>query len=68
MTRADRLCIVMLAFYVSHPQLIDCLFFFWIALLTATGKGSMGPKVEAAARFAEKSGKTAIITSLDKVT
>lgn len=30
-------------------------------------KGSMGPKVEAACRFVEKSGKTAVIGALDKI-
>ena len=31
------------------------------------GKGSMGPKVEAAVSFVERTGKTATITSLDNV-
>ena len=30
-------------------------------------KGSMGPKVEAACRFVEQTGKTAVIGALDKI-
>ena len=30
-------------------------------------KGSMGPKVEAACRFVERSGKTAVIGALDEI-